>query len=183
MSGDFSDSNELCLECGLCCNGVIFADVQLEEGDDAEKLRSLGLALATRNAKSETRKFPQPCAAFVNGKCGIYAERPKYCRKFECALLKNVKIGRLDVVTARRIIRETLRQVQKVRQLLHDLGDNDQSLPLSKCFRRVNRELEKSVSDNETAHLFGKLTLAVHELNVRLSGTFYPGEGDHTQKE
>ena len=60
------DSNSLCLECGLCCNGVIFADVQLEPEDDARRLRSLGLKFAA-NRKSQivNHKFAQPCAAFA----------------------------------------------------------------------------------------------------------------------
>src|SRR5437879_4693777 len=47
----------LCLECGLCCNGVIFADVRLQAGEDATALRNLGLSVS-RN------KFSQPCSAF-----------------------------------------------------------------------------------------------------------------------
>src|ERR1041384_8180337 len=45
-----SQSNDLCLECGLCCNGVIFADVQLEPADDAARLQSLGLSLSRPRA-------------------------------------------------------------------------------------------------------------------------------------
>ena len=36
------DLQALCLECGLCCNGVLFADVRLQDGDKAEKLRGWG---------------------------------------------------------------------------------------------------------------------------------------------
>src|ERR1044071_1876322 len=60
-----SDANSLCLECGLCCNGVIFADGQLQPEDNAARLRELGLKLtATQNSKLKTQNFLQPCAAF-----------------------------------------------------------------------------------------------------------------------
>src|ERR1700761_4281735 len=95
-------SNSLCLECGLCCNGVIFADVQLQPGDDAAKLRSLGLAFASN------QKFKQPCTAFGGCRCNIYSDRPQYCREFECLLLKSVKAGRTETSTALRIIRTAL---------------------------------------------------------------------------
>ncbi len=31
----------LCPDCGLCCNGVLFADVELRAGDDAGRLKQL----------------------------------------------------------------------------------------------------------------------------------------------
>ena len=36
---------KLCPNCGLCCNGVLFADVELRVGDDAKRLQKLGLTL------------------------------------------------------------------------------------------------------------------------------------------
>lgn len=169
------DSNSLCLECGLCCNGVIFADGQLQPEDDAPRLRSLGLTFA-RNSKPETRnpKFIQPCACFDGCRCQIYSERPKYCREFECLLLKSVKSGRTDTAAASRIIRNARQRVEKVKRLLRDLGNSEESLALSKRFRKVKRQMESRALDDETAEKFGELTLAVHDLNVLLSEAFYP---------
>src|ERR1035441_3049702 len=36
---------QLCPKCGLCCNGVLFADVELRKGDDVQRLAELGLSL------------------------------------------------------------------------------------------------------------------------------------------
>ena len=38
-------TDRLCLLCGLCCSGVLFKDVELQPGDNAEKLAGLGLPL------------------------------------------------------------------------------------------------------------------------------------------
>ena len=169
------DSNSLCLECGLCCNGVIFASVQLQPGDNATRLRSLGLAFVP-NPKSKIgiEKFKQPCTAFAGCRCQIYSERPKYCCEFECLLLKSVKAGQSKPDAASRVIRATLRRVEKVKQLLRDLGDTDENLALSKRFRRVQRRLESEPLDQESAEKFGDLTLAIHDLNILLSEKFYP---------
>jgi len=35
--------SQLCPNCGLCCNGVLFADVELRAGDDAGRLAELEL--------------------------------------------------------------------------------------------------------------------------------------------
>src|ERR1022692_2086903 len=78
-----SDSNQLCLECGLCCNGVIFARGQLQPADDVARLQTLGLTLvANRKAETGKQKFTQPCTAFDGCRCKIYGDRPQYCRGF-----------------------------------------------------------------------------------------------------
>ncbi|HWD92940.1 MAG TPA: YkgJ family cysteine cluster protein [Verrucomicrobiae bacterium] len=173
---DPRDSTSLCLECGLCCNGVIFADVQLLPEDDAARLRSLGLAFATnQKSKIGNKKFKQPCTAFEGCRCTIYSERPEYCRQFECLLLKSVKAGRTDAAEASRIVRSALQRVKRVKRLLRELGDADEGIALSKRFRRMKRSLESGPLDEDAAQKFGELTLAVHDLNVLLAEAFYPG--------
>jgi hypothetical protein len=167
------DSNSLCLECGLCCNGVIFADVQLRPQDNPARLRVLGLAFVQKS-KTGAEKFKQPCAAFAGCECKIYSNRPTYCREFECLLLKSVKAGQTKPAEAVRTIRSALQRVRKVKSLLQQLGDADDTVALSKRFRRLQRKLESGALDKETADIFGELTLAVHDLNVLLSEKFYP---------
>jgi hypothetical protein len=162
----------LCLTCGLCCNGVIFADVQLQPDDDKMNLKSLGLPL-TRNG-NKTR-FPQPCMAFQECRCRIYGDRPEHCREFECALLKNVNAGLIGLVNAQKIIHTAQRRAEKVRQLLRALGDQDEQLALSVRFRKTSKRMHASSVNDETADLFGDLTLAMHDLNVLLASAFYPG--------
>lgn len=177
MDPDAADS--ICLECGLCCNGVIFADGRLEPDDDAERLDSLGLRLAplagAGKPTARARKWPQPCAALDGCRCRIYADRPNYCRQFECLLLKKVVSGRVGRAGALGRIRKAFALADEVRRLLRELGDEDESTALGKRFRRTRRRVESSSADRATAVLFGELTLAVHELNVVLSEEFYPG--------
>ncbi len=172
-----TDSNSLCLECGLCCNGVIFANGQLQPSDDVKRLRSLGLRFAP-NAKSQVRnpKFLQPCAAFDGCRCDIYSERPHYCRQFECLLLKSVNDGRTEKAAALRTIRTARQRVEKVKRLLRELGDHDESAALSLRFRKTKKRIESQPMDETSAELFGELSLAVHDLNLLLSQAFYPGD-------
>jgi uncharacterized protein len=172
---DDADANDLCLECGLCCNGVIFADGQLQAGDDVGRLQALGLRLLrARHARIKPPKFQQPCSALEGCRCGIYAERPRHCRAFECLLLQGVKAGRLEAGSARRLIRAARGLADRVRRGLRDLGDTDEDLALSRRFRRMNRRLEAGGVDRRTAGLFAELTLAMHELNLLLGEAFYP---------
>ncbi|MEI2724527.1 MAG: hypothetical protein V9H26_13620 [Verrucomicrobiota bacterium] len=42
----------LCPACGLCCNGVLFGDVELQRGDDAKQLAELGVDLFRKGRKT-----------------------------------------------------------------------------------------------------------------------------------
>jgi hypothetical protein len=173
---------ELCPACGLCCNGVIFANLALRPGDDANRLRSLGLPIGTPPSVLRPPHLAQPCAAFDGCRCRVYADRPHYCREFECVLLKSVKTGRTEPAAALRIIRTARERADKVRRLLNALGDTDEQLPLSARFRRAGKRLKERDLDEETADTYGQLTLAVHDLNLLLSDAFYPGSASQRPK-
>ena len=165
----------LCLVCGLCCNGVLFADVQLQSGDEAARVQSLGLRLKSGGRCQP--KLVQPCEGFDGSRCRIYADRPKYCAEFECLLLKGVKAGRTEPAVALRIIGRARELAEKVRRLLRELGDSEEELSLGARFRRTARRMESLELDETMADLHAKLTLAVHDLNRLMSEAFYPGEG------
>ncbi len=166
---------QLCPACGLCCNGVIFADLALQPGDDTARLRSLGLPVADSRSGLRPSRLPQPCAAFDGCRCRIYADRPQYCRQFQCVLFKSVKAGRTESAAALRVIRTARARADKVRRLLGELGDTDEQLPLSARFRRTTKQLEGRELGEDTAETYAHLTLAVHDLNLLLGDAFYPG--------
>lgn len=163
-------AEQLCLQCGLCCNGVIFAQGQLQPEDDAVKLKRLGLAMK-RNGK-----FAQPCGAFRQNCCAIYADRPSYCRQFDCALLKAVQEGSVPVDEAERIIRKTRSAEAKVRRLLRKLGTEDPARPLARQFHRTVEALHRGEVGADRAAFFSELTVAMHRLNVLLQRHYYPHE-------
>ena len=167
---------ELCLKCGMCCNGVIFADVRLQSVRESARVSALGLPISTPRSTANAPRLNQPCSAFKDCRCTIYDDRPSYCRKFECALLKSVGAGEEDIGTALRIIRKTHRSAEKVRVLLRELGNNDETLALNKRFQRVMKKFQSDGVDPVSADLFGQLTIVMHELNVLLSEHFYPGQ-------
>ena len=118
----------------MCCNGGLFADVELRKGDDIQRLAELGLSL---EKKSRKQAFAQPCACFDGKLCRIYNERPKRCRTFECGLLKRVQAGELGADAALKTIAQAKRQVEKVCELLRCTGSDDGQLALSKRYERA----------------------------------------------
>ena len=167
-------TRELCLACGLCCNGVLFRDVELQPADDRLRLAAAGLLLKTHRHKVT---FPQPCQALcADLRCRIYADRPARCHDFECALFKAVASEAQTTSAALKIIRSARQRAEQVRKLLVRAGDTDDTRPISLRFKRVQRRCESGALGVEAVDAFGELTLAVHALKVILSTHFYPGE-------
>ena len=155
-------TDTLCLECGLCCNGVLFADVRSEPGD-----RSPLFAGRTR--------VTQPCPAFQRGDCtcSIYRERPRRCRQFECRQLLGTKAGEITVEAARRRIAKARRLAAKVEKMLVELGFDNVNKPLKQRFQQCQRAAERGgLAGNQYATL-ADLQLAMHRLSSLLAEDFY----------
>lgn len=195
-------TDDLCLHCGLCCDGTLFRAVELQSGDNSVRLKELGLPIrAVRHIRGQVPQspsvgsaatglsFPQPCSALGAGcRCRIYPDRPMYCRQFECHLFQQVRQRRETTVEALRLIRSARRRAARVRRLLAELGDDDVNEPLGLRFRRMRKQMEsgtdnlaassKPVIDPSMAQdLFQQLSLAVHQLNLLLGERFYPNPG------
>jgi uncharacterized protein len=158
--------DQLCPNCGLCCDSVLFADVELRAGDNAKRLAKLGLTIET---KTRTKlAFAQPCACFDGKLCTIYANRPKRCRTFECGLLKRVQAGEMDASAALKTIGKTKLLVETVRGLLCQLGQNDERMAMSKRYAAVMSAPMDLSGDESQAELRGELMLAVDDLMRQL---------------
>ena len=161
--------DQLCPSCGLCCNGVLFADVELRQGDDPGRLAGLGLTLFKKGTK---QAFAQPCTCFDGRLCGIYADRPKRCRTFECGLLKRVHDGELAAAAALKTIAQTKLQAEKVRVLLRLLGQKDERQAMTKRYAEA-MSAPIDMSDHEAdSERRGELMLAVDELMRKLQRDF-----------
>lgn len=161
--------DRLCTACALCCNGVLFSDVRLQPGDDAARLRELGVPLKHRN---QTVRFTQPCSCLNGNTCRIYADRPVRCRTFECRLLKRAQQGELTEAEALKAIREARRRAEEVRRLLKELGDKEEALPLSRRYQRMMRQPIDLAADERLGDLRGELMLAVARLAEALERDF-----------
>jgi len=153
----------LCLQCGLCCNGVLFADVRREGSDPSRLFRIHG------------PRVMQPCPAFHadDRTCAIYADRPSRCCKFECKQLMAVRAGRESAAAALRKIRKAQKLAGKAERLLVELGFADPRLPLDKRFQRCQRAAEQGKISVENLDRLAELQLTVHRLNGLLAAEFY----------
>ncbi len=157
--GDFVA--QLCPACGLCCNGVLFGDVELQRNDDAESLAAFGLSLFRKGRK---HCFNQPCACFDGKWCGIYADRPIRCRTFACKLLKQAQAGGIEASSALRKIADARRAAEKVRRLVRALGHTDEAMPLNRRYAAIAAEPIDLGADDQRVERLSELMLAVDQL-------------------
>ena len=165
---------ELCLACGLCCDGTLFDNVRLGPGDDARQLKARGLPVEVSRAKTPVTYFRQPCSALCADRtCRVYAERPAQCRSFECKVFKDAAAGRVEFTAALRLVQKTRREAGRLRGLLRDLGDTDEHRSLGERFRRTQTRLESGGADQTAAAAFAELGQAMHRFNLLAHEKFH----------
>jgi len=154
-------TDRLCLQCGMCCNGVLFADVRPEPGDASPLFAG-------------RRRVPQPCPAFSTGDCtcAIYPERPARCRKFECRQLLNVRANPAAVPLALRKIGQARQLVARLEKGLAARGFNDLKLPLSRRFNNCQRAAENGQLDDSQFARLAEIQLLWHRLTLLLAKDF-----------
>lgn len=160
---------QLCPNCGLCCDSTLFADVELRASDDAKRLKQLGLTL---EKKTKTKlAFAQPCTCFDGKLCTIYADRPKRCGLFECGLLKRVESGEMAAKAALKKIAAAKQRAERVRTLLRLLGQHDERMAFTHRYAEA-MSAPVDLSDDQNAERHGELMMAVNDLMTVLQRDF-----------
>jgi len=136
-------TDRLCTHCALCCDGSLFADVELAGAKEATRVEAMGLEVDDSDGSATL--LVQPCRALQGKRCGVYAHRPKCCRAFECGLLQEVRRGAVGVEQAEAHIADALGRIARVRKLLAPLEQRAGSLPLKE---RVAEALAQEVDES-----------------------------------
>jgi Fe-S-cluster containining protein len=119
----------LCTKCGLCCNGSLFADVELAGAAEASALEAMGLEIEDADGDGG-ELLVQPCRALQGKRCGIYPHRPECCRTFECRLLQEAGRGKVSVAEAQVRIMEAWQRIRRVKGMAAQLEAGNEGLPL-----------------------------------------------------
>ena len=174
-----TSGEQLCLACGLCCDGTLFHHVKLGPGDDAKELKALGLPVFVTRAKTPATLFRQPCSALcADRSCRLYADRPSQCHAYECGVYKDAQAGRIEFAAALRVVKQARQRADKIRQLLRTLGDTDENRALNERFRRTKRRMESGDADEAALETFAELSLAMHYLGLLTQEKFYTKAGE-----
>jgi uncharacterized protein len=116
-------AQDICLTCGLCCDGTIFRHVGFENGEAVQSSVFAGCGIEIlKDAASGERYFEQPCSAHDGRYCTIYADRPLVCRNFECKLLKACAEGKIEVAAALDVIKTAKERKARLVEHVAQLG-------------------------------------------------------------
>ncbi len=153
----------------MCCDGVLFHSVELQQGDSPRQLASLGLKL---RRKKGVEFFLQPCSAHREAEgscsCDIYDQRPSRCRLFNCKQLLALSEGNITETDAMAKIQEARRRVAEVNAHIDQLGDSNTNRSLA---HRVAHALTLQKGEERTA-LHDQLDGAMIELEAFLENEF-----------
>jgi Fe-S-cluster containining protein len=166
-------TNVLCIGCGLCCDGSLFADAELA-GRETTALEVLGLEVEDAD-HGEPAVLLQPCAAFKRKRCSIYPHRPNCCRTFECRLLKQAESGAISVDRAKEIIANALKEIGRVKLLMAHLGQRDQRLPLKERFNEALTLSSTLTDDPQMNRKRADAKIAIARVQNLVQKTFLDG--------
>lgn len=166
------DSYNICLACGICCDGGLIGFVQIEADEFIEVRKVLEIE------ESDTIGFfLQPCSKFCSH-CTIYEERPKQCRKFECQLLQSYDSGQISFQSADEVVHEVKQkrsviedQIIELNIVLRPASFYFQVIELNKFLNE--KEINSSIVQNEM-HLLSNLRSLNLLVNQHFGVTFFP---------
>jgi hypothetical protein len=108
-----SVNGNICIECGLCCDGSIFDKGRIDKHDDLTFLKQMGFVSV---AVGDKLFFQQPCIGQEGKRCRLYHDerRFKVCKTFKCKLLRQYYSGKISYPDANDIIREIRKRRQSI---------------------------------------------------------------------
>lgn len=147
----------------------MFYRVRLQPADSPKELADLGLKLKRKRGQSY---LLQPCSAFQETHCSIYACRPERCRLFECRQLQRVNAGKITEAMALEKIHEVKRRVGEINGLLGRANGTGARKPLMKRCNQILAEPLDPAADGEAGQLRERLALSARELDTMLDNDF-----------
>jgi Fe-S-cluster containining protein len=153
---DARNGSDLCVACGLCCQGV-FHEQARAFPEEVPWLEARGFTVGT-GPRGLT--FALPCSYLGATGCSLYAERPRTCRNYQCRLLTRYLDGEVPLEQAL----STVAQVQELRdRLLQRLGAAD---PGRSLWQQLRSEAPESLDPETSLDIASLLVLAARHFET-----------------
>ena len=136
-----TNSTNICIPCGLCCDGTLIGFVKL----DTDEIPTLKKVMEVED-ENDINIFLQPCESFCKT-CQIYSKRPKSCDNFKCQLLNSVENKQLKYGTSLNIIEEVKQRKASIQQDLNQLQFELNSKSFYFQIVEVQKQLSKQGSE------------------------------------
>jgi len=158
-----SDPLNICLSCGLCCDGTLIGFVKL----DSEELPGMREVMDIED-ENGNGFFLQPCNSYCDG-CTIYSKRPKQCASFKCELLKSFEQKELNFDSAIEIINVVKQKKIAIEKKVAILQIELQSQSFYFKMVELKKLLQKNKSESSLTQNHLDLISDLEQLNSLLS--------------
>ncbi|MCX2740590.1 YkgJ family cysteine cluster protein [Pontibacter anaerobius] len=160
------DSTNICLACGLCCDGTLIGFVQLSH----EELPRIKELMDIEEASNDG-VFIQPCNKYCDG-CTIYSQRPKQCASYDCELLKSLKRKELDYTSALESVEVAKQRKKAIEEKLALLQIKLQSQSFYFKMAELKKLYQKNEHELSSTQDFKDLIADIKQLDDLLSKEF-----------
>lgn len=151
MVNSENEVSDLCVSCGMCCDGTLFEKGAIRNEKDRETADDLGMGTFEFHGKLF---FKMPCCHFSTC-CTIYERlRPDICSEFFCVPLKKYKKGEQTFEDAKQQVQSLLEYRDK---LLKAASQFSETRNLN--FIELKAKLEASSEDSEKVNVYKDLFL------------------------
>jgi hypothetical protein len=131
---------EICVNCGFCCDGTLFNHAVLEPGEKGQ----LPEKMKAGYFKTKTGEFFRLPCSYFSGKCTIYDQKKAHvCSSFRCKLLKDFSKNRVTQSEAIEIVQNAMDLREEIRRLHQAVFDTQQVLPFREILINIG-DLEES---------------------------------------
>lgn len=174
--GDTENAN-ICIHCGLCCDGSLFKKAVIGKDDDQVFLKELGVDIISEQNK---QFFLQPCIWLAGTLCTLYQDQRRFktCKNFKCKLLKRYLSNEISYQSALATINDIVKRRQNIKEFFeihkttHDKGTNA-------SFIQILKQISK-MDDLSFRKTYAKQLLDCVILEELLKRRFYHEEGKAT---
>ncbi|MFC2176411.1 hypothetical protein ACFLR1_05545 [Bacteroidota bacterium] len=158
---------EICKNCGFCCDGTLFRYATINEGEVNENFEII------KNPSSGKRHFKQPCPYHV-GICTLSLDtRPHVCSSFKCKLLKKLDRGVVEVDTAFSQVEKTKTMISELTNELNQLNVTIEG-SIHEKYSNFKEAQEKEVGELGFRKKHGVLSIKYVALKETLDKHFRP---------
>jgi len=127
MSCDMDEISNICVSCGMCCDGALFHKANIKDDDDRKLAESMGFKIVTDGSR---QAFLQPCHHF-NCHCTVYSQpRPSVCGAYFCEPIRKAKRQEITTYQARELISKAVSLKRKFNQVCLNFAEfSGKSIP------------------------------------------------------
>ena len=174
VPGDVPAESDLCVSCGMCCDGTFLDWAPVLPDDDLRGLQRVGHPVQQSDERGD--HFALPCPALVDTCCTVYGHRPSICSTYRCALLEAFARDDVDGPAALGIIESTLEVRDRVRIGIARRLDSSVPRSLSSAYAALTALHDGSADPVAARRADADLLLDVALLRRLLSRHFEEGD-------